>query len=148
MNTNNLEHATDDAPECDDSSDLLTIYVRESAPLEIGSLIRSKEDALSLHIVIRGHVIEMRGLGHDQCKSLGNLIRERWDAEDFSERDANAITALTTEVHDLYAETYSDYFCLHDAAEYGAVNVVLEALSFAAFWRHQNKGAKENRIAD
>ena len=148
MNTNNLEHATNHAPECDDSSDLLTIYARESARLEIGSLIRSKEDALSLHSVIRGHVIEMRGLGRDQCKSLGNLIRERWDAEDFSERDENAISALAKELNDLYANTYDDEFCLDDAAEYGAVNVVLDALSFAASWLHKNKGAKENRIAD
>ena len=106
MKTNNLEQATDNAPACDDSSDLLTIYARESAPQEIGSLIRSKEDALSLHTVLRGHVVEMRGLGHDQCKSLGNLIENRWDSQDFFERDAKAIDALTTTLRDLYAETY------------------------------------------
>lgn len=148
MNTNNLDQVTDNAPECDDDPELETIYARESAPLEIGSLIRSKEDALSLHKVIRGHVIEMRGLGHDQCKSLGNLIENRWNSPDFSERDANAIKALTTELNHLYAETYDDYFSLDDAAEYGAVNVVLDALSFAASFLDQNKRANKNGIAD
>ena len=140
--------ANDNSPERDDNDDLLTIHARESAPLEIGSLIRSKEDALSLHSVLRGHVIEMRGVGQDECKALGTLIEDLWDSPDFSESDATAIKLLTTKLHDLYDESDHSYVSWDDAAEFGAVEAILNSLSFAATWRATSNVVATETIAD
>ncbi len=148
MNRNTFDQAIDNTQECDDEPELETIYARESAPMEIGSLIRSKADALSLHSVIRGHVIEMRGVGQDQCASLGKLIKEKWDAEDLSEHDVKVIEDLVRQLLDLYDESDCPINCWDDAVEYGAVESVLHALRFAASCLVARMTGQSEQIAD
>jgi hypothetical protein len=122
-------------PDCDPSTNsndefgIPTIYPRESAPLEIGCLIRSKEDALNLHKVIRGYVQVTRGVGETECNELGNVIRDRWAARDFCRSDVEKITNLVQKLDSLYDD---EDMLVEDATEYGAVRAILDTLRIGA----------------
>lgn len=119
----------DISPSSDEDFELLTIYPRESAPLEIGCLIRSKEDALNLHKVIRGYVQVTRGVGDVECNELGDVIRDRWAAPDFCCSDVEKIANLVQKLDALYDD---EHMLVEDGLEYGVVRAILDALRFGA----------------
>lgn len=130
-----MSNTTLDLTTCDASSnstddfEILTIYPRESGPLEIGCLIRSKADALHLHKVIRGHLEVTRGVGDAECSELGEIINDRWDSSDFSRSDVEKITNLVQKLNSLYEDEHDP---VADGPEYGVVQAILHALQFAA----------------
>ena len=138
--TTSIDQASgDSAPSFNDEFEILTVYPRESGPQEIGCLIRSKEDAMNLHKVIRGHVEVTRGVGDVECTELGELIYNRWDAVDFSQSDLDEITTRTLRLDALYREEQTpdngvDDFG-EDGPEYGIVGAILGALAFAAWMK-------------
>ena len=112
----------------DDITNDVTFYAEENAPWAISLLIRSKEDALIIHRVLRGHVETTRGVGKCQCDKMGEIL-DKWDSPEFSISNAEEITRLASELRVRYDQEHDPEI---DGREYGVVCAVLESLIMAA----------------
>lgn len=96
----------------------------------MAALIRTKEDVLSIHRIIRGHV-ELMDVGRTQCNSITHVL-QYWDTPDFSEGLAKRIWDECDELDVLFREH-------NDSMGLAAVRVPLYAIAMAAYEHAQQK---------
>lgn len=112
----------------DDITNDETFCAEQNAPWAISLLIHSKDDALIIHRVLRGHVVTTQGVGKCQCDKMGEIL-DKWDSPDFSVGDAEEIKRLANELTVRYNQEHDPEL---DGREYGVVCAMLDSLTIAA----------------
>lgn len=104
-----------------------------TAPYAVAELIRSKQDALRIHRVVRGHAA-LYEVGSFQCERIDDFL-QNWDNSSTMPRCADAIGECCDELDVLFCE----HNCMMELA---SVRIPLFAIAIAAKRRGRELSGK------